>query len=128
MKQFMDQNSYAVTSAVFLALALVGILRLGWGQFALAYLVLLYCVVIIGIRLDDISRQVQDLTAVQTALLKESGNPGTYTQAVTEIKQLNIQLGEIKDLLARQSPSPGPKGPGVEGGAPLLDNSIKRQV
>jgi hypothetical protein len=34
-------------------------------------------------------------------LLKESGNPGSFTQAASEIRQLNGQLAEIKAQLAR---------------------------
>ena len=101
MKLNLDKYPYSVTAFVFLVVLLVGNVWLGWGQLALAYFGLLFCIVIIGIRLDEIVRQVRDLGAVQTTLLKESGNPGTFTQAVSESRQLNGQLAEIKTLLTR---------------------------
>jgi hypothetical protein len=101
MKLNLDKYPYSVTAFVFLVVLLAGNVWLGWGQLALAYFGLLFCIVIIGIRLDEISRQVRDLGAVQTALLKKSGNPGSFTEAVSEIRQLNGELGEIKTLLTR---------------------------
>ncbi len=101
MKLDLDKYPYSVTAFIFLIVLVVGNLWLGWGQLALAYFGLLYCIVIIGIRLDEIARQVRDLSVVQTTLLKESGNPGSFTQTVSEIRQLNGQLAEIKELLAR---------------------------
>ncbi len=101
MKLNLNKYPYSVTSFVFLVVLMAGNIWLGWGQLALAYFGLLFCIVIIGIRLDEIARQVRDLGAVQTTLLKESGNPGSFTQAVSEIRQLNGQLSEIKTLLTR---------------------------
>jgi len=100
MKFSLDKYPYSSTALVFLAVLTIGNIWLGWGQLALAYFGLLFCIVIIGIRLDEIARQVRDLGAVQASLLKESGNPGSFSQAVTEIRQLNGQLVEIKALLA----------------------------
>ena len=100
MKLNLNKYPYSVTAFVFLVVLVIGNVWLGWGQLALAYFGLLYCIVIIGIRLDEIARQVRDLGAVQTTLLKEFGNPGAFTQAVSEIRQLNGQLAEIKAQLA----------------------------
>jgi len=101
MKFSLEKYPYSIAAFVFLVVLIVGNIWFGWGQLALAYFGLLFFIVIIGIRLDDIARQVRDLGAVQATLLKESGNPGSFSQAVTEIRQLNGQLVEIKALLAR---------------------------
>jgi len=101
MKFSIDKYPYSITAFVFLVVLIVGNIWLGWGQLALAYFGLLFCIAIIGIRLDEIARQVRDLGAVQATLLKEAGNPGSFSQAVTEIRQLNGQLVEIKALLVR---------------------------
>lgn len=101
MKLNLDKYPYSVTAFVFLVVLLAGNIWLGWGQFALAYFGLIFCIVIIGIRLDEIVRQVRDLGAAQTTLLKESGNPESFTQPVSEIRQLNGELAEIKLLLSR---------------------------
>ena len=101
MKFNLDKYPYSVTAFIFLAVLTFGNIWLGWGELALAYFGLLYCIVIIGIRLDEIARQVRDMGALQTTLLKEPGKPGSFTQAVSEIRQLNGQLTEIKRLLNR---------------------------
>ena len=101
MKLNLEKYPYSVTAFAFLAVLLVGNVWLGWGQLALAYFGLLFCIVIIGIRLDEIVRQVRDLGAVQTTLLKESGNPGPVAPDVSEIRQLNKELAEIRTLLTR---------------------------
>ena len=101
MKFSLEKYPYSIAAFVFLVVLIVGNIWFGWGQLALAYFGLLFFIVIIGIRLDDIARQVRDLGAVQATLLKESGNPGSFSEAVTEIRQLNGQLVEIKALLAR---------------------------
>jgi len=101
MKFNLDKHPYAITAFVFLVVLIFGNIWLGWGQLALAYFGLLFFIVIIGIRLDEISRQVRDLGAVQETPLKESDNPGSFSQVVTEIRQLNGQLAELKVLLAR---------------------------
>ena len=99
MKQYLDKYPYAVTSSVFLVVLIIGAVRFGWGQFVLAYFAMLYCIVIIGIKLDEIARQVRDMVAVQTTLRKEPGSPGVLTHENLEIQRLNDQLGDIKVLL-----------------------------
>jgi len=99
MKQFLDKYPYTVTSAIFLVVFTIGTVRFGWGQFVFAYLALLYCIVIIGIKLDEIAVQVRDLAAIQTTLRKESGSPGAFTHEILEIQRLNDQVGDIKMLL-----------------------------
>lgn len=101
MKLNLDKYPYSVTAFVFLVVLLVGNIWLGWGQLALAYFGLLFCIVIIGIRLDEIVRQVHDLGAVQTSLLKRSVTPESFKPAVSEIRQFNEELAEIKTLLTR---------------------------
>ncbi len=101
MKQYLDKHPYTVTAAIFLVVLAIGIVRFGWGQFVLAYFALLYCIVIIGIKLDEIARQLLDLGAVQTALKKESGNQERLTHEIEDIRRLNDHLGDIKMLLAQ---------------------------
>lgn len=51
-------NPYFVTSLIFLAIVLTGGFFLHWGEEEFAYLLLLYLIVGLGIRLDDISKQM----------------------------------------------------------------------
>jgi hypothetical protein len=113
MKQYLDKYPYAVTSSVFLVVLIIGAVRFGWGQFVFAYFALFYCIVIIGIKLDEIAGQVRDLVAVQTTLRKEPGSRGVLTHEILETQRLNDQLGDIKVLLEQihQSLERTPKTP-----------------
>jgi hypothetical protein len=51
-------NPYFVTSLIFLAIVLTGGFLFHWGEEEFAYLLLLYLIVGLGIRLDDISKQM----------------------------------------------------------------------
>jgi hypothetical protein len=53
------KSAYLLTSSVFLAIVLFGRWYFGWGQQEFAYLLLLYFLVTIGIRLDEIVKQIQ---------------------------------------------------------------------
>jgi hypothetical protein len=86
--QWFSRHPYTVTSLVFLALVILGWQFLGWGERHLGFVLLLYFIVTLGIRLDEISRSIGG----------HSGNPVTRAgDADTVIAQLR----EIKQLLRR---------------------------
>jgi len=58
MKKFLSQHPYAITSVIFLALLVFGYAHLGWRKDDFMFMLLLYFIVTLGIRLDDISRQL----------------------------------------------------------------------
>lgn len=58
MKKFLAQHPYASTSAIFLVLIVFGFFVLNWRKDDFAFLLLLYFIVTLGIRLDEISRHI----------------------------------------------------------------------
>ncbi len=58
MKKWITDHPYLVTSAVFLILMIIGWQVLYWQDEDFTFLLLLYFIVTLGIRLDDISRKI----------------------------------------------------------------------
>lgn len=58
MKKFMEEHPYTVTSGIFIVLIVFGFLFLHWRKDEYGFVLLLYFIVTLGIRLDDISRQL----------------------------------------------------------------------
>ena len=58
MKKWLNDHPYLLTSAIFLAIILFGWHVLYWRWENFAFLLLLYFIVTLGIRLDDISKKI----------------------------------------------------------------------
>ncbi len=58
MKKWLNDHPYLVTSVIFLAIILFGWHVLYWRWENFAFLLLLYFMVTVGIRLDDISKKI----------------------------------------------------------------------
>jgi hypothetical protein len=50
--QWTQRHPYALTGILFLAMVLVGWQELGWGERQLGFVLLIYFIVTLGIRLD----------------------------------------------------------------------------
>ena len=61
MKRRRSHKPYTLFGGLFLGTGLAGVLFLGWGELRLAFLLLVYCVLIIGFRLDEITRQLETI-------------------------------------------------------------------
>ena len=83
IKKWVVDHPYFLTSAVFLVILFVGWRVLYWRQENFALMLLLYFIVTLGIRLDDISRKLGGGV----------GNPGTGSG---ENENLISQLNDIK--------------------------------
>ena len=86
IKRWVVDHPYFLTSAVFLVILFVGWRVLYWREENFAFVLLLYFIVTLGIRLDDISRKIG--TRSSTA---------TYNPAGQE--SLMHQLNDIKHAL-----------------------------
>jgi hypothetical protein len=84
--QWFSRHPYGSTSIVFMIIVLFGWRMLGWGERQLGFLLLLYFMVALGIRLDEISR----------AIGGSGGNPRVVRG---EPESLAVQLREIRSLL-----------------------------
>ena len=86
--QWFSRHPYTIASAVFLVLAVFGWRALDWGERQLGFLLLLYFIMTLGIRLDEISRAI-------------SGTAGNPRPADKEPESLAEQLREIRLHLRR---------------------------
>jgi hypothetical protein len=86
--QWFSRHPYTIASAIFLALAVFGWRVLDWGERQLGFLLLLYFIVTLGIRLDEISRAI-------------GGSGGNPRSAGKEPECLAEQLREIRLQLRR---------------------------
>jgi hypothetical protein len=82
ISQWVAGHPYTVTSLIFLVMILLGWQVLNWGERHLEFVLLLYFIVTLGIRLDEISRSIGGRTAAR------AGDPDTVIGQLREIKQL----------------------------------------
>jgi hypothetical protein len=83
MKKWITDHPYFWTSIIFLAIIIVGWQVLYWQAENFAFLLLLYFIVTLGIRLDDISRKI-------------GGGAGSPRAGSGENENLISQLNDIK--------------------------------
>jgi hypothetical protein len=96
IKKWIVNHPYFLTSAVFLIIVLVGWQVLYWREENFTFVLLLYFIVTLGIRLDDISRKIGTRSGAAP------GNPEdkeTIMQQLTDIKyallSINATLNRI---------------------------------
>lgn len=58
LARWLQGHPYTLTGLLFLAMVLVGWRELGWGERQLGFLLLIYFIVALGIRLDEITRSL----------------------------------------------------------------------
>jgi hypothetical protein len=58
LNQWFSRHPYTIASVIFLILAVFGWRVLDWGERQLGFLLLLYFIMTLGIRLDEISRAI----------------------------------------------------------------------
>ena len=86
MKKWMTDRPYLVTSAVFLVIMIIGWQLLYWQAENFTFLLLLYFIVTLGIRLDDIARKI-------------GGEAGKTSAGFADRDSIIGQLNEIKASL-----------------------------
>lgn len=92
MKKFISQHPYAITSAIFLVLLYFGFLHLNWRREDFMFMLLLYFIVTLSIRLDDISRQLGSSQEVP---------PETDENVLSTLKQIQLTLKETNHQLKK---------------------------
>ena len=98
IQHWTQRHPYTLTSLLFLAMVLLGWTALGWGERQLGFLLLIYFIVALGIRLDEISRT---LGAGSANLPAAAGDSDTVIAYLRDIKDL---LGRIDSKLQRPAP------------------------
>ena len=95
MKRLLSRHPYAVTSTVFLALLLFGLFHLHWRKDDFMFMLLLYFIVTLAIRLDDISRQIG--TGRQAASDKDETVLSTLKDIRSALRETNHRLKRLQD-------------------------------
>jgi hypothetical protein len=95
IKNWIINHPYFLTSAIFLAILYVGWQVLYWREENFAFILLLYFIVTLGIRLDDISRKIG--TRSSTA----ANNPDSKTSLMHQLNDIKHTLLAINATLNR---------------------------
>ena len=86
MKKFLSEHPYAITSAIFLALLVFGFMVLNWRKDDFMFMLLLYFIITLSIRLDDISRQL-------------GSGPQTDENVLSALQDIRLALKETNQRL-----------------------------
>ena len=87
MKKWITDRPYLVTSVIFLIIMIIGWQALYWQAEDFTFLLLLYFIVTLGIRLDEIARKI-------------GGGAGKLTAGSGDRESVISQLNDIKASLA----------------------------
>jgi hypothetical protein len=98
MKKWIIDRPYIFTSIIFLIVMIFGWRFLYWQEENFAFLLLLYFIVTLGIRLDDISRKIGG-GAVQ--LPHSSGEKDTIVRQLNDIRVSLLALNDVLNKLLK---------------------------
>jgi hypothetical protein len=100
IKKWIVDHPYFLTSAVFFVILLVGWQVLYWREENFAFVLLLYFIVTLGIRLDDISHKIGTQTGAAP------GNPDdqeTIMHQLTDIKYTLLSINANLDRILEKN-------------------------
>jgi len=100
MKKWIIDRPYIFTSIIFLIVIIFGWRFLYWQEENFAFLLLLYFIVTLGIRLDDISRKIGG-GAVQ--LPHSSGEKDTIARQLNDIRVSLLALNTTLNKLLKET-------------------------
>jgi hypothetical protein len=95
IQKWVVDHPYFLTSVVFLLILLVGWRVLYWRQESFAFILLLYFIVTLGIRLDDISRKIGTRTSAA------AHNPDSQESLMHQLNDIKHALLAINATLNR---------------------------
>jgi hypothetical protein len=95
IKRWIVDHPYFLTSAVFLVILFVGWRVLYWHEENFAFILLLYFIVTLGIRLDDISRKIGTRSSTATT------NPDSNESLMQQLNDIKHALLAINATLNR---------------------------
>ena len=94
-KKWISDHPYFTTTVVFLIILFVGWGVLYWREENFAFILLLYFIVTLGIRLDDISRKIGTRTESVT------GNPASKASLMHQLNDIKKALLAVNATLNR---------------------------
>ncbi|MGD2099204.1 MAG: hypothetical protein PVG35_16620 [Desulfobacterales bacterium] len=95
VKKWIIDHPYFITSAVFLVILFVGWRVLYWREETFGFILLLYFIVTLGIRLDDISRKIGNRVA------GTANNPHSNASVMQQLNDIKHALLAINTTLNR---------------------------
>lgn len=105
IKKWIIDHPYFLTSAVFLVVLFVGWRVLYWREETFGFVLLLYFIVTLGIRLDDISRKIGSSAS------GAPNNPGSNASLMHELNDIkrallgiNATLNKILEKTEKKEP------------------------
>jgi hypothetical protein len=93
MKKWISDRPYLVTSAIFLIIMILGWRVLYWQAEDFTFLLLLYFIVTLGIRLDDIARKIGDGAG------KIPAGSVDRESVISQLNDIKVSLGNINATL-----------------------------
>ena len=96
IQKWVVDHPYFLTSAVFLVILFVGWRVLYWREESFAFILLLYFIVTLGIRLDDISRKIGTRTSTTA-----TNNPGNQESLMHQLNDIKHALLAVNATLNR---------------------------
>ena len=99
MKKWITDRPYLVTSAIFFVIIIIGWQFLYWQEENFAFILLLYFIVTLGIRMDDISRKIGSGTGRWSA---GSENKETIISQLNDIQTSLAELNSNLNLLINE--------------------------
>ena len=103
MKKWITDRPYLFTSAIFLIIMIIGWQVLYWQAEDFTFLLLLYFIVTLGIRLDDISRKLGSAAGNPTA---GSADRNSIISQLNDIKASLIAINATLNKLLQEKERP----------------------
>jgi hypothetical protein len=105
MKKWITDYPYFWTSIVFLIIMIIGWQVLYWPAENFGFLLLLYFIVTLGIRLDDISRKIGSGVGIPRAGSGENENLISQLSDIkVSIRALNVTLRKMMEKIEKEDP------------------------
>ena len=105
IKKWIIDHPYFLTSAVFLVILFVGWRVLYWREETFGFILLLYFIVTLGIRLDDISRKIGSRV---TGAIKNPNSNASLMQELNDIKRVLLSINTILNKILEKTEKKGP--------------------
>ena len=100
IKNWINDHPYFLTSAVFLVILFVGWRLLYWREETFGFILLLYFIVTLGIRLDDISRKIGSRV---TGATKNPTSNASLMQELNDIKRVLLSINTILNKILEKT-------------------------
>ena len=105
MKKWLVNHPYLITSAIFLAIILFGWRVLYWHWENFAFLLLLYFIVTLGIRLDDISKKIGSGIKSGSSNSPDAENILSQLHDIKmSLRSLNVTLNKVLQNSTKEKP------------------------